>query len=114
MTDRTAVKTMVTIRTVLVGRTRLNESIALISVSEPPYMFSAGTETRPSIETINTALPSPAKRVAPAFWSDAMVSKLLPAQAASAAPRHIGQMAPSDEPQYVHRNVLRIPTVGGR
>src|SRR5436853_146778 len=109
-----AVKTMVAIRTVLVGRTRLNESIALISVSEPPYMFSAVTETRPSIEKIRTAPPNPLKRVSPAFSRDAMVSKFLPAQVASAAPRHIGQMAPSADPQYVHRNVLRIPTVGGR
>jgi len=74
MTDSTAVKTMVTIRTVLVGSTRLNESIALISVSEPPYMFSAVTETRPSIEKIRTAPLNPLKRVLPAIWRDAMVS----------------------------------------
>src|SRR3954464_4613235 len=99
MTDSTAVKTMVAIRTVLVGRTRLNESIALIRVSEPPYMFSAVTETRPSIEKISTALPTPSNRVSPAALREPMVSNLSPAQTASAAPRHIGQMAPSDDPQ---------------
>src|SRR5436190_19557720 len=99
MTDRTAVKTMVTIRTVLVGRTFLNESIALIRVSEPPYMFSAVTDTRPSIEKISTALPNPLNSVSPAALREPMVSKCLPAHAASAAPRHIGQIAPSDDPQ---------------
>ena len=52
MRDSTAVKLMVTMRSVDVGRTFLNESIALIRVSEPPYMFSAVTEIRPSVEKI--------------------------------------------------------------
>jgi hypothetical protein len=62
-------------------------------------MFSALTETSPSMEKISTAPPNPSNRVSPAAFRDAMVSKCEPAQAASAAPRHIGQMAPSDDPQ---------------
>ena len=47
-------------------------------------------------------------------FSDAMVSKSVPAQAANAEPRHISQMAPSADPQYVHRKVLRTVTDGRR
>ena len=39
--------------------TFLNESTPLISVSEPPYMFSAVTETRPGAARISTIAPKP-------------------------------------------------------
>ena len=48
--ESTAVSVTVTTRTPRVGCTRLNESNALIRVSEPPYMFSAITESSPSAE----------------------------------------------------------------
>ena len=72
MSESAAVKPMVTIRTLSVGRTCLNESIALISVSDPPYMFSAVTETRPSAEKISTIAPKPVKTWSPALSSSAM------------------------------------------
>jgi hypothetical protein len=40
----------------------LKESIALIKVSEPPYMFRAVTEMRPSVEKMRAIPPKPVKR----------------------------------------------------
>src|SRR4051812_47152288 len=100
--DSTAVSRIVTMRTVEVGRTLRNESAALIRVSEPPYMLRAVTETRPSIAKISTIPPKPWKARSPACWSEVIVSNLSPAHEASAAPRHISQMPPRAEPQYVH------------
>src|SRR5690349_9722519 len=114
MRDSTAVKVMVAMRSVLVGLIFLNESIALINVSEPPYMFSAVTEMRPRVEKTSAIAPKPENTSLPAASIDAIVSNLSPAHAASAAPRHISQIAPSAEPQYVHRNVLRTVTDGGK
>ena len=54
------------------GVTRLNESIALISVSDPPYMFSAITETSPSAARISTIAPKPLKTWSPAALISAM------------------------------------------
>src|SRR5690349_90739 len=99
--ESTAVTTMVTMRTVAVGRTFENESIALIRVSDPPYMFRAVTEIRPSVEKTRAMAPKWLNTWSPAEPSEAMVSNLEPAQEASAAPRHMSQMAPSAEPQYV-------------
>src|SRR6476660_4054670 len=62
MRDSTAVKLMVMMRSVDVGRTFLKESIALIKVSEPPYMFRAVTEMRPSVEKMRAIPPKPVKR----------------------------------------------------
>jgi len=82
-----------------VGRTFLNESIALIRVSDPPYMFSAVTEIRPSTEKIRTIAPKPEKTRSPAALIDAIVSKPSPAHAASAEPMHMIQIAPRPEPE---------------
>src|SRR4051794_18839177 len=112
--DSRAVSAIVTIRTVEVGRTFLNESTALISVSDPPYMFSAVTETRPRTANTSAMAPNPPNSVSPADLSDAIVSNFSPAQAASAAPRHISQMPPSADPQYVQKTVRRTVTSGGR
>ena len=93
---------MVTIRTVSVGRPCLNESIALIRVSEPPYMFSAVTDTRPSAAKISTIAPKPLKTLSPAALIAAMPCRTdrRPAHAGRAtAPRHISQTPPSAEPQ---------------
>ena len=60
-------KEIVTIRTISVGRTLRNESIALISVSEPPYMFSAVTEMSPSEAKISTIAPNPLNTLSPAM-----------------------------------------------
>ena len=62
MRDSTAVKLMVMMRSVAVGRTFLKESIALIKVSDPPYMFRAVTEMRPSVEKMRAIAPKPEKR----------------------------------------------------
>ena len=40
--------------------------MALISVSEPPYMFSAVTEISPSAERMSTIAPKPLKTLSPA------------------------------------------------
>ena len=61
-----------TTRTSRVGCTRLNESNALIRVSEPPYMFSAITEISPSAEKIRMIAPKPWKTWSPALCSSAM------------------------------------------
>ncbi len=89
------------IRTVIVGRTFRNESTELIRVSEPPYMFSAVTETRPSAARVRTTAPNPVKTWSPISSSSAMPvpSKLLPAQAASTAPTIIIQAPPIADPQ---------------
>ncbi len=109
---------MVMTRRLIVGRTRLNESIALISVSEPPYMFSAITDTNPSAARISTIAPKPVKT-----WSPAALIARMPvesflnsgaAQATSTEPTTISQPPPSAEPQNVHRKVLRTVTPGGR
>src|SRR5258705_2158934 len=112
--ESTAVKPMVRMRSGAVGRIFLNESIALIKVSDPPYMFKAVTEIRPRVENTRAIAPKPENTLSPASLIDAIVSKLAPAHAASAAPRHISPIAPSAEPQYVHREVLRTVTDGGR
>ena len=70
--ESTAVSVIVTSRTLSVGRTRLKESKALSRVSEPPYMFSAITETRPSAEKTRMIPPKPLKTLSPASWSSAM------------------------------------------
>ena len=102
MIDRIAVMPIVTTRTDVVGWTRLNESIALIRVSEPPYMFSAVTETRPSADRISTIAPKPLNTLfAGRVDRSRSSSKSLPAHAASSAPRIIIQAPPSAEPQYV-------------
>jgi len=106
MRERTAVKVMVMMRTLAVGSTFLNESIALIRVSDPPYMFKAVTEIRPSVEKTRAIDPKPGNTRSPAAFSDAIVSKSVPAQAANADPKHISQMAPSAEPQYVPQEGL--------
>ena len=79
----------------------MNESTALISVSEPPYMFSAVTETRPSVARISTMAPKPVNTWSPTWFSSAMPvpSKFLPAQAASTAPTIIIQPPPIADPQ---------------
>ena len=72
-----------------------------MSVSEPPYMFSAVTDTRPSVATISTTAPKPVKTWSPTALSSAMPvpEKFLPAQAASTAPTIIIQPPPIAEPQ---------------
>jgi hypothetical protein len=77
----------------------LNESIALIRVSEPPYMFSAVTETRPRVAKSSTIAPKPLNTLSPAALIERIVSKSLPAQAASSAPSVISQTPPSAEPK---------------
>lgn len=52
MREGTALKAMVMMRTRAVGSTLLNESSALIKVSDPPYLFKAVTEMRPSVERV--------------------------------------------------------------
>ena len=100
-TDSTAVRVTVVIRTASVGRTLLNESIALISVSDPPYMFSAVTEIRPSAATMRTIAPKPVNTWSPTRLSSPIPvpSKLLPAHAASTAPTIIIQAPPIADPQ---------------
>src|SRR5450631_1579107 len=97
--ERTAVAAMVMIRTLAVGLTLANESMALIKVSDPPVMFKAVTEIRPRVEKTKAMAPKPEKTWSPAAFSEAIVSNLAPAHAASAAPRHMSQIAPSAEPQ---------------
>ena len=96
ISESSAVKPTVTIRSPRVGRIFRNESTALMSVSEPPYMFSAVTETRPSVATMSTTAPKPVKTWSPTWSSSAMPlpSKFEPAQAARTAPVIIIQ-APS-------------------
>src|SRR4051812_42968370 len=112
--DSSAVSPIITRRTVSVGRIFLNESAALIRVSEPPYMFKAVTESRPSAEKMRTTAPKPPKKWSPEDFRDSMVSKFSPAHAASAEPMNMIQAAPRADPPYVQRNVLRIVTSGGR
>jgi len=73
--------------------------MALIRVSDPPYMFRAVTEIRPSVEKMRTMAPKPVNTRSPTAFSDVIVSNLVAAHAASAAPRHMSQIAPSAEPQ---------------
>ena len=53
MSESAAVRLRVMTRTLSVGRTFRNESTELSRVSEPPYMFSAVTETRPRVARMN-------------------------------------------------------------
>src|SRR4051794_30024128 len=117
-TDNNAVTRTVMMRMPVVGTTLRTESTALMRVSEPPYMFSAVTDARPSTEKINAMAPKPLNTWSPALLIAATPrpksSLLTPDhQVASAAPRHISQPPPSADPKYVHRNVSRIPTLGG-
>ena len=72
-----------------------------MSVSEPPYMFSAVTDARPIAATISTTAPKPSKTWLPTALSSEMPvpSKFLPAHAARTAPRIIIQPPPIAEPQ---------------
>jgi hypothetical protein len=99
--ESAAVRPTVTTRRPRVGRTFRNESTALIRVSEPPYMFSAVTETRPSVARMSTIAPKPVKTWSPTWSSSAMAVplKFLPAQAASTEPTIIIQAPPIAEPQ---------------
>src|SRR5450432_3993901 len=107
---RTAVMLMVMERTLSVGRTFLRESIPLMRVSDPPYMFSAVTEIRPSAEKTRMTPPKPLKSRLPASWMDPMVVNAAPAPAARRVPRPISQKAPSADPPYVQYNVLLTVT----
>ena len=101
ISESAAVRPIVMIRRLTVGRTFLNESTPLISVSDPPYMFSAVTETRPRAARISTIAPKPSNTLSPTASISAMPvpSKFLPAQAASTAPTIIIQPPPMAEPQ---------------
>ena len=101
--ESTAVRVTVTTRTLRVGCTRLNESKALSRVSDPPYMFSAITESSPRAEKTRMIAPKPLKTWSPDFCSSGMPvpEKALPAHAARAAPMLMIQTAPSPEPPYV-------------
>src|SRR3954452_2819881 len=96
-----AVNVIVRTRTRSVGWMRLKESEALISVRDPPYRFSAQTETRPSAEKIRMIAPNPSKTRSPASCRDGMASKLEPAHAASPEPIAMIHSAPSPLPPYV-------------
>lgn len=100
-TDSTAVTPIVITRIETVGRTRRNESMPLINVSDPPYMFRAMTETSPSADRMRTTVPKPVKTLSPAALIEVIVSNFSPAHAASNAPSTISQPPPSAEPQYV-------------
>src|SRR6201995_5780937 len=52
--DNAAVNEIMAMRIAIVGRTLRNESTALMSVSEPPYMFRAVTEIKPSAANTRT------------------------------------------------------------
>ena len=102
--ESTAVSVIVTSRTFSVGCTRLNESKALSRVSEPPYMFSAITETSPSAEKIRMIVAEAVEHLvagSAAARRSRCRRRPCPAQAASAAPMHMIQTAPSAEPPYV-------------
>ncbi len=92
---------IVTSRTVIVGRTRLNESMPLINVRDPPYMFRAVTDIRPSADRISTMSPNPSKTLLPACRISEMPvpSNLSPAQPASRAPSSISQPPPMADPR---------------
>ena len=94
---------MVIARTLSVGRILTKESMALMSVSDPPYMFSAVTEISPSAEKMRMMPPKPLKSRLPALWIDPMVSKTAPdlRDAASRVPSAMSQKAPSADPPYV-------------
>ena len=72
------------------------------------------TEIRPTAANSSTIVPKPSKIPFAAPSIDFTVSNASPAEAASSAPRPISQSAPRPEPQYVHQNVLRTVTSGGR
>ena len=90
-----------TTRTLSVGRTRLNESTALIRVSEPPYMFSAVTEIRPSGGEDQHDRAEAGEDVVAAASSSAMPvpSKFLPPRRRGRRRRIIIQTPPIAEPQ---------------
>src|SRR3954452_10378511 len=112
--DSAAVNEIVATRTESVGRTLRNESTALIAVSDPPWRFSAVTEISPSAAKSSTIVPKPSKIPFAAASIDFTVSNASPADEASSAPSPMSHAAPRPEPQYVHQNVLRTVTSGGR
>ena len=69
---------------------------------------------RPSAANSSTIVPKPSKMPLAASRIAGTASKFLPAAVASSAPSPISQIAPAAEPQYVHQNVLRTVTSGGR